>query len=144
MPELAKKVLARRGPVRAEQEARKREVPPEAVLVPPPPGQRWNAGTFFTSHLSPLTSIEALLDLPMAKLTRPLPVWSALLGELIYLVPDEATAQRLLAEGKVAYFPEEVAILLEIQARHPDTWREKVQKIHWAKKEFGGLVIRCW
>lgn len=107
--------------MQAEPEAHRQgssEAPPPLVLTPDPD----------------------LLELPLAKLTKPLQVWSHLLGESIYLVPDEATAQRLLAEGKVAYFPQEVQILLEIKARHPETWREKVQKIHLAKKTFGGLV----
>ncbi len=132
MPELAQKVLARLTRERAEQEAQKQGVSPESILVPlegkeaPPP--------------LVLTPDPGLLDLPMAKLTRPLPVWSALLGELIYLVPTEADAQRLLAEGQAAYFPEEVAIFLEIKARWPATWWEKGQNIHLAKKAFGGLV----
>lgn len=87
-----------------------------------------------------LTPDLDLLDLPLARLTRPLPVWSNLVQEVIYLVPTEADAWRLLAEGKPAYYPEEVAILLEIKARHSETWREKVQKIHLAKKMFGGVV----
>lgn len=36
--------------------------------------------------------------------------------------------------------PQEVQILLDMKARWPETWREKVQKIHLAKKTFGGLV----
>ncbi|MBI3988824.1 MAG: hypothetical protein HY347_04320 [candidate division NC10 bacterium] len=67
-------------------------------------------------------------------------MWSRLLGETIWLVATEADYHRLLSEGEVAYYPEEVLILLEIRERHPDTWREKVQKIHLAKKMLGGLV----
>lgn len=84
---------------------------------------------------------EDLLNTPLKDLKVPLKIWSDLLGETIYLVATEADAHRLMAEGKVAYYPEEVAILLEIKEKLPqDIANERIQRIHQVKKQFGGLI----
>lgn len=160
MPELAKKAL-RLAWERQNRERQKRGLPPDPLPSPlrepeapsPDPSlparlcvrgpeTEWHrlAPGEGCQRRHPGEEDPALLETPLNDLKRPLQVWSDLLQEVIWLVPDDATAQRLLAEGKVAYFPQEVQILLEIQARWPESWREKVQKIHLAKKTFGGLV----
>lgn len=53
-----------------------------------------------------------------------------------------AVARPRGGEGEVVYYPEEVAILLEIKEKLPeDIAKDRIQRIHQVKKHFGGLVI---
>ena len=76
-----------------------------------------------------------LLETPQAKLTRPLLIESAYLGERLFLVANEA--QEIEQAGDVCYLPEEVRSLL---AKGMD--EEGLRKIHAVKKIFHGARIQ--
>ena len=94
----------------------------------------------------PLVQPDPLSDLlatPLHKLTAPLPVDSAILGERIYFVATDHQAATIREQGGVAYTPAEVEILWELhQAVAPEVWAKRLKLIHEAKRRFEGAIIR--
>jgi len=58
---------------------------------------------------------------------------SAVLGEDVWLVSNEAVRAHLKSEGLVCYLPEEIELMKNLSP-------EVVQRIHLLKKQFGGLT----
>lgn len=92
------------------------------------------------SHRDPLAD---LLGTPLKDLPATLEVFSAVLGETIFLVADDAQAAAVWAKGGVPYTPPEVAILRELEAAaRPETWADRLRLIHQAKKDFQARLRR--
>ncbi len=92
---------------------------------------------------SPAILLEPLLDRPLASLSDPLEVASAVLGETVFLVADDRQAAAIRAKGGTPYTPPEVAILRDLYAAvRPEVWAERLRLIHEAKKRFQGMLDR--
>jgi len=84
-------------------------VPRPGVSPPPSPPCRHQ----------PQTPLPDLVREPLAGLKArlahggPVQVWSPFLQDSIWVAGDEATIHRLLAEGRAAYYPEELEVLAE-------------------------------
>jgi hypothetical protein len=85
-------------------------------------------------HWSKLTSEERQAIIPTIKAGRPVRIFSEVLGEFVYWVHDEQTAERLKREpdyqGEVVYT---LAELRELTGKSPELLRD----IHQFKRAFG-------
>jgi hypothetical protein len=90
---------------------------------------------------SPAILLEPLIDRPLVRLSEPLAVASAVLGETVWLVADNTQAKAIEAKGGTAYTPQEVAILRDLYAAVlPEVWAERLRLIHQAKRDFQGRL----
>lgn len=80
---------------------------------------------------------ESFLNIPVRELKESLPVHSQILDEVIYLVPNEEMARHVEDEGKVAYTPEEIAVLSR-KSKTMDwgEWVDFLKMLHHTKKTF--------
>jgi hypothetical protein len=90
---------------------------------------------------SPASLLEPLLERPLASLSEPLEVASAVLGETVFFVADEQQAEAIRAKGGTPYTSSEVAILRDLYAAvRPEVCAERLRLIHVAKKRFQGKL----
>ena len=85
-----------------------------------------------------------LLNTPQRRLLRPLAVESHFLkGEFIYLCANEDQARECEREGKVAYTPDETAILkTKFETIPPDDYIKHLRAVHETKKTFPGSRVK--
>lgn len=85
----------------------------------------------------------SILNTPVSELRAPLSIESNFLeGEIIFLCANEEQALKVEAEGKVAYGPEEVAILLNrFNFIEKEEWASYLKSIHMVKRTFEGSKV---
>lgn len=87
---------------------------------------------------------EVFLNTPIRELKRPLAVHSQILDEIIYLVRDEQMARQIEGGGKVAYLPEEIAVLSrKLKTMEWGEWIVFLKILHMAKKTFERSKIQA-
>jgi len=98
-------------------------------------------------HKAEVFDYLRLLQIPQAKLERPLLIESGYLKDRFYLVANENQAQEIEQGGGVAYLPEEIHVLLGNSAGMDEgTLKDylcKVHlcKVHGVKKAFPGARV---
>ena len=95
-----------------------------------------------TNEAPPALSAN-LLNMTQNQLLAPLAVESRLLeGEIIYLCANEDQAQKCQDQGKVAYTPDEVAILkVKFKTMPLENYLKHLIAVHETKKRFPGTRV---
>jgi hypothetical protein len=70
----------------------------------------------------------------------PVQYWSDVVQERFWVVPTAAQAAALMAQGQVAYQPDEIWQLRDLKASDPQAFPEKLKAIHQAKSIFDATV----
>ena len=90
------------------------------------------------------SDMDILLTTPVIELRRPLAVDSEILGETIYLVPNERMAKEIEPQGKIVYLPEEIkALVRKSKTMSLGDWIAFLKNLHMAKKAFRGSRIQA-
>jgi hypothetical protein len=99
-----------------------------------------NEGAVLAQHRTPHSERSRERVLAMVEEDTPAQYWSAVLQEHFWVAPTAAHAAALAVQGQVAYQPDELWRLRDLQAPDPAAFPAKLRAIHQAKTIFGAAV----
>lgn len=94
--------------------------------------------TVYEPNADQLKELLALTEVKFRSSRLAIKIFSEFLESEIYLVSDPSLASEV--DG-VAYTPEEVKALMKIHGSREPHYKERLQKIHDAKRIFDGKII---